>query len=151
MNRAISNSPFRMQAFDARSIVIKNLTNYGLIGRPVEFDIDASLAGSGNLEIMVNDGSVKCAAQSRGNKQFHAAFVPLEAGTYVIRMKFNGVELNDSPWNIDIKSAQRVHASGQGLVGPISCHQITMFDVDCGVNNEGNVSANVIKFILFIL
>ncbi|CAD5125182.1 DgyrCDS13424 [Dimorphilus gyrociliatus] len=143
MNRPISNGPFRMQAFDASSIVIKNLTSFGLIGRPIEFDIDASLAGSGNLEIMVNDGSVKCAAQSRGNKQFHAAFVPLEGGTYVVRMKFNGVELRGSPWNIDVKSAQRVHASGRGLSGPISCHQIASFDVDCGLNNNGTVTANV--------
>ena len=40
--------------------------------------VDAAHAGSGNLEIMVNDGTIPCSVQNRGNRQFHASFMPKE-------------------------------------------------------------------------
>ncbi|CAD5114543.1 DgyrCDS3662 [Dimorphilus gyrociliatus] len=145
MGRPVGGSPFRSQAFDPRSITLSNLSASSAVGRPVEFDIDASRAGSGNLEIMVNDGQIKCAAQDVGNKQFHAVFVPINPGLHHIRMKFNGIELPASPWTIEIKSAALVQAFGIGLTGPIPCQFPTSFDVNCGTNNEGVISANVIS------
>ncbi|TMW44339.1 hypothetical protein DOY81_010583 [Sarcophaga bullata] len=41
----------------ARAIRVQDIPN-GAIGRPVEFEIDGSKAGSGNLEILVNGGRV---------------------------------------------------------------------------------------------
>ena len=143
MGRPVGGSPFRSQAFDPRSVAIRNLAESSIVGRPTEFDIDASKAGSGNLEIMVNDGLVKCAAQDVGNKQFHAAFVPVNPGLHYIRMKFNGIELPGSPWTIDIKSPSLVKISGIGHLGPIPCQLQTSFQVDCGTNNDGAISANV--------
>lgn len=143
MGRPVGGSPFRSQAFDPRSITIRNLSPSCTVGHPVEFNIDASKAGSGNLEIMVNDGQIKCAAQNIGNKQFQAAFVPLNPGVHYIRMKFNGIELAGSPWTIDIKSANLVKISGIGHLGPIPCQLPTSFQVDCGPNNEGVISATV--------
>jgi len=52
--------------------------------------VNAARAGSGNLEIMVNDGKIPCSVQNRGNRQFHASFLPRAPGVHYIQMKFNG-------------------------------------------------------------
>ena len=55
--------------------------------------VDAAHAGSGNLEIMVNDGTIPCSVQNRGNRQFHGSFMPKEPIHHLIQMKFNGREI----------------------------------------------------------
>ena len=55
--------------------------------------VDAANAGSGNLEIMVNDGTIPCSVQNRGNRQFHASFMPKDAMSHLVQMKFNGREV----------------------------------------------------------
>lgn len=57
------------------------------------FAVDASLAGSGNIEIMVNDGSVHCHVDKRGVRQFRAYFVPVDAIPHYIQIRFNGFEV----------------------------------------------------------
>ncbi len=59
----------------------------------LSFSVDAAHAGSGNLEIMVNDGTIPCSVQNRGNRQFHASFMPKDPITHYIQMKFNGKEV----------------------------------------------------------
>ena len=59
----------------------------------ISFLVDAANAGSGNLEIMVNDGTIPCSVQNRGNRQFHASFMPKEAIPHQIQMRFNGREV----------------------------------------------------------
>lgn len=39
---------------------------------------------------MVNDGTIPCSVQNRGNRQFHGSFMPKEPITHLIQMKFNG-------------------------------------------------------------
>ena len=55
--------------------------------------VDAQNSGSGNLEIMVNEGTIPCSVQNRGNRQFHATFVPKEAIPHFIQMRFNSREV----------------------------------------------------------
>lgn len=52
--------------------------------------VDASEAGHGNLEIMVNGGYVECAAQSVGHQTFKAQFTPKQAKKHTIEINFNG-------------------------------------------------------------
>ena len=58
--------------------------------RYVTVTVDASQAGSGNLEIMVNDGTIPCNVQNRGHRQFHASFTPEEGKPHFVQMRFNG-------------------------------------------------------------
>lgn len=51
--------------------------------------VDASQAGSGNLEITVNNGSVPCTVQKQDGRRFLASFVPQDSIPHIIRMKFN--------------------------------------------------------------
>jgi len=52
--------------------------------------VDASQAGAGSLEIMVNDGAVPCQVQNLGGRQFRASFTPVDPIPHVVWMKFNG-------------------------------------------------------------
>ena len=70
--------------------------------------VDGSGAGSGNLEILVNGGHVTSFVRNLGNQRFLASFVPHEALSHLVEMKFNGetvpgkckilVILEDSVW-----------------------------------------------------
>lgn len=52
--------------------------------------VDGSGAGSGNLEILVNGGHVTSFVRNLGNQRFLASFVPHEALSHLVEMKFNG-------------------------------------------------------------
>jgi len=54
------------------------------------FAVDASQAGAGSLEIMVNDGAVPCQVQNLGGRQFRASFTPFDPIPHIVWMKFNG-------------------------------------------------------------
>lgn len=73
----------------ACAIKVQNIPN-GNIGRPVEFEIDGSKAGSGNLEILVNGGRVTSSVRSLGGQRFIASFTPHEPGTHTVQITFNG-------------------------------------------------------------
>lgn len=55
--------------------------------------VDASKAGSGNIEIMINDGEIACSVQNHGNYRFTASFVPANMEDHRIEMKFNSEQV----------------------------------------------------------
>ncbi|CAJ0934049.1 unnamed protein product, partial [Mesorhabditis belari] len=67
----------------------------------LSFEIDASAAGSGNLEIMINGGRVPCRVRDLGSRQYLALFTPTESITHTVEMRFNGESVRGSPWRID--------------------------------------------------
>lgn len=55
--------------------------------------VDASKAGSGNIEIMINDGEIACSVQNHGNYKFTASFMPASTEFHRIEMKFNSAQV----------------------------------------------------------
>lgn len=53
--------------------------------------VDASEAGSGNIEIMVNKGRIACNVQNLGSYKFLASFVPTKPEKHNVEMKFNNL------------------------------------------------------------
>jgi len=51
--------------------------------------VDASKAGSGNIEIMINGGEIACSVQNHGNYRFTASFLPAAPEQHIVEMKFN--------------------------------------------------------------
>ncbi|CAD6188807.1 unnamed protein product [Caenorhabditis auriculariae] len=104
------------------------------------FEIDASSAGSGNLEIMINGGRVPCRVRELGSRQYQAIFTPTQSITHTIEMRFNGEHVSGSPWKVpveergerrqDMERAMSYYSelSGPGLVrAPIN--RTATFDV----------------------
>lgn len=97
----ITGSPFHSSAYDASKIKVAPMPS-GLVGHAVEFEIDGSEAGSGNLEILVNGGRVTSEVKCLGNHRFVASFVPHSATVHVVEMKFNEDTVTGSPWECNI-------------------------------------------------
>ncbi|XP_076753150.1 filamin-type immunoglobulin domains fbug isoform X1 [Xylocopa sonorina] len=110
----IQGSPFRSQAYNARAIQIGNIPN-GVVNQPVEFEIDGSKAGSGNLEILVNGGHVTSFVRALGNQRFLASFVPYEAVVHLVEMTFNGEVVPGSPWRVSIMPAPKMSVIGDSI------------------------------------
>ena len=58
------------------------------------FLVDASKAGRGNIEIMVDDGSITCEVQNHGNNRFTASYKPTAVEEHLVKMNFNGIPVN---------------------------------------------------------
>ncbi|XP_055380209.1 filamin-A isoform X2 [Condylostylus longicornis] len=104
--------PIDNNATGARAIRVQDIPN-GSMGRPVEFEIDGSKAGSGNLEILVNGGRVTSSVRSLGGQRFVASFTPHEPGTHTVQITFNGDTVPGSPWHVDIMSSPGLTALGE--------------------------------------
>ncbi|XP_013109625.2 filamin-C isoform X2 [Stomoxys calcitrans] len=96
----------------AKAIRVQDIPN-GAIGRPVEFEIDGSKAGSGNLEILVNGGRVTSSVRSLGGQRFIASFTPHEPGIHTVQITFNGETIPGSPWHVEIMSTPGLTALGE--------------------------------------
>ncbi|XP_050456276.1 filamin-A isoform X1 [Cataglyphis hispanica] len=110
----INGSPFRSQAYNARAIQVESIPN-GVVNQPVEFEIDGSRAGSGNLEILVNGGHVTSFVRALGSQRFLASFVPHEAVTHLVEMTFNGEVIPGSPWRVGIMPAPKMSVIGDSI------------------------------------
>ena len=55
--------------------------------------VDASGAGSGDIEILVNKGRVPCAVENCGNHHFLASFFPENTQTHTVALTFNKKEV----------------------------------------------------------
>ncbi|XP_039957213.1 filamin-B isoform X3 [Bactrocera tryoni] len=104
--------PIENSATGARAIRVQDIPN-GAIGRPVEFEIDGSKAGSGNLEILVNGGRVTSSVRSLGGQRFVASFTPHEPGIHTVQITFNGETVPGSPWHVEIMSTPGLTALGE--------------------------------------
>ncbi|XP_043676744.1 filamin-A isoform X1 [Vespula pensylvanica] len=110
----IKGSPFRSQAYNARAIQVGHIPN-GVVNEPVEFEIDGSRAGSGNLEILVNGGHVTSFVRALGSQRFLASFVPHEAVTHLVEMTFNGEVVPGSSWRVTIMPAPKMSVIGDSV------------------------------------
>ncbi|VVC87913.1 unnamed protein product, partial [Leptidea sinapis] len=74
-----------------KEVLIKP-TYKGAVGKPVEFIVDASTAGPGQLELEVSGGNgtlVASSVRSLGGNRYMAAFTPRVARPHSVRVTFN--------------------------------------------------------------
>ncbi|XP_063231927.1 LOW QUALITY PROTEIN: filamin-C [Bacillus rossius redtenbacheri] len=113
-DQRVAGSPFRTHAYDAKAIQVGRIPD-GVIGQPVEFEIDGSGAGSGNLEILVNGGHVTSFVTSLGEHRFLASFVPHEAIAHLVEMRFNKETVPGSPWQVAVMAAPKMSVVGEAV------------------------------------
>lgn len=93
----IDGSPFTAKAYDTHAIRVSRFAD-GLVGKPVEFTIDVTNAGEGQLEIMVNNGNLPNTVEMENAGVYKIAFVPEQAGKQYVDINFNREPLPDSPF-----------------------------------------------------
>ncbi|MCP9264971.1 FiLamiN (Actin binding protein)-like [Dirofilaria immitis] len=108
-NQSVYESPFVCNVGDPDLVTVRNMPefiNADELFRDYTFEINASAAGSGNLEIMINGGRVACRVRELGGRQYLASFTPTQAIPHIVEMRFNGENVRMSPWKIQIRSSQ---------------------------------------------
>ncbi|CAE1275410.1 FLNA [Acanthosepion pharaonis] len=100
MNRMSQEAHIHKKVFDVDKVSVSNMPKTYEAGKYIHFDIDASQAGSGNLEIQVNGGRVPCYVKNLGNHKFSASFVPVTQEHQIVQMSFNELKVKGSPWII---------------------------------------------------
>uniref|UniRef100_A0A158Q710 BMA-FLN-2 n=1 Tax=Elaeophora elaphi TaxID=1147741 RepID=A0A158Q710_9BILA len=108
-NQSVYESPFVCNVGDPDLVTVRNMPEFingDELFRDYIFEIDASAAGSGNLEIMINGGRVACRVRELGGRHYLASFTPTQAITHIVEMRFNGENVRMSPWKIQVRNSQ---------------------------------------------
>ena len=86
----INGSPFALKAYDTDRLIVSDIPRLVTYNQPVEFTIDASKAGEGQLEVAINDGLVPNQVKALGNSKFLFTFIPKTTDPHFVSIKFNG-------------------------------------------------------------
>lgn len=62
----LPGSPFSSKIYDIKQIKVKEMPGEIVVGKPVTFLVEATNAGPGNLEVIVNNGRVASTPQALG-------------------------------------------------------------------------------------
>ena len=89
----ISGSPFSLKAYDSNRLIVSDIPQLVTYNHPVEFTVDASKAGEGQLEVAINDGLVANQVKALGNSKFLFSFTPKTIDPHIVSIKFNGHQL----------------------------------------------------------
>ncbi|XP_052706918.1 filamin-C-like isoform X4 [Crassostrea angulata] len=141
-DQPVKGGPFSCKAYDAGQVIVKHMPSLASVNQPVSFNIDASEAGSGNIEILVNKGRIACSVQNLGSYKFLASFIPTKAEKHTIEMKFNNLPVVGSPWHVEVTDPKSISVSGRGL-DFVLVNRIENFVVNCGENMSKNINVSI--------
>ncbi|KAK3891382.1 hypothetical protein Pcinc_004729 [Petrolisthes cinctipes] len=114
---AVSGTPFTCKVYDAAKVGVSHLPR-GAIGKSLQFIVDASEAGEGNLEISISAAgrNIPTQVHPQGSARFAVSFVPLEAIDHSINISFNKEPVQGSPFVAKVQAdPNRIVVSGQSL------------------------------------
>lgn len=77
--------------------------------------MEATNAGPGNLEVIVNNGKVPSSPQALGPSLYAISFVPKDAETHFIEIRFNGEQILGSPFICNVIDASKMMIQREAL------------------------------------
>ena len=113
----VGGTPFVGKAFDSSNVLVSHVP-WGTIGKSLQFTVDASKAGEGNLEITISarGRNIPTQVHPQGSARFAVSFVPLEAIDHVINITFNKEPVPGAPFTAKIHTdPNHIVVSGQSL------------------------------------
>ncbi|CAF4942363.1 unnamed protein product, partial [Rotaria socialis] len=95
---------YHIDVFDINKIRISSI-NDGTVGVPLIFTVDTHGAGEGHLEVTINDGRRTLPAELKSihARKFDIGFLPEIKGKHSITIAFNGIPVEGSPFEINIR------------------------------------------------
>ena len=98
-------TPFTAKAYDAKRVYVSPVPR-GALGRTIQFTVDASQAGEGNLEITIGakGRNVPTQVRPQGGARFAVSFVPLEPVDHTVTVTFNKEPVPGSPFNASVSA-----------------------------------------------
>ena len=106
-NVPVGGTPFTGKAYDSSKVQVSSIP-WGTIGKPVEFTVDASKAGEGNLEITISarGRNIPTQVHPLGSARFAVSFVPLEGLDHTINITFNKDLVPGAPFTAKIHTGK---------------------------------------------
>jgi filamin len=104
--------------------------------------VDASQAGTGQLEIAVENGKIPCNFTNQGNLKFIPAFTPREPGKHNISIKFNGFEVPGSPFTCQVVDLNRVTLLNHDTSRPFKFSINRQNSIELNANESFNPNIN---------
>ena len=105
--------------------------------------MDASQAGTGQLEIAVENGRIPCNFSNQGNLRFIPSFTPQESGKHEITVRFNSYEAPGSPFICEVVDVSKVTLVGLEKNVPIILPIYKANSIELNVNDLSSSSLNV--------
>ncbi|GIY41276.1 filamin-A [Caerostris darwini] len=137
----LPGSPFITKAYSSAQIHVLDVPQTCVVGHNCQFQVDASQAGEGQLEISVNDGKVPNQVQVLGNGRCLVSFRPEAGGPHTIDIKFNGENVPGCPIVVEATdSSYLVEVSSQDLV-PVN--RIAHFNINIQGGREADLKVTV--------
>jgi len=143
----VTGTPFTCKVYDAKNVYVSPMPA-GVLRKSLQFTVDASQAGEGNLEITISarGRNIPTKVHPQGSARFAVSFVPLEAIDHIITITFNKEAVPGSPYTATIfTDPDRIVVSGQSLassaVGKTSYFKmsnVTGSVEDIEINVEGS-------------
>ena len=99
---------FSGKAYDASKVLVSSIP-WGTIGKAVDFTVDASKAGEGNLEITISarGRNIPTQVHPQGSAKFVVSFVPLEGIDHIINITFNKELVTGAPFTAKIHTGKQ--------------------------------------------
>ncbi|CAF1001104.1 unnamed protein product [Rotaria sordida] len=138
----IYGSSSSIQAYDTNRLIISDIPRLLIINRPVEFTIDVSKAGKGQLEVSINNGQVPKQVKPLENSKFHFTFIPLLNESHMISIKFNGHQVSGFPRQCQVITSDNVKIRGPSL-NPILVGTQTWFTIDILHNDLSDLHVTI--------
>lgn len=98
---------FNAKAYDTSRIQVSDVPKSCCLNENCTFQVDASRAGEGQLEIAVNDGDVPNQVQVQGNGKCQVSFKPESTLPHVVDIKFNGQNVPGCPFTVEVSDASQ--------------------------------------------
>ncbi len=86
----IYGSPCSLQVYDTNLLIVSDIPRFIILNHPVEFTVDSSKVGNGQVEASVNDGKVPCQIKASGKSKYHFKFIPTSTKTHSLSITYNG-------------------------------------------------------------
>jgi filamin len=137
----IYGSPFEIKVYDSARILVSDVRGSD-VNKPCELTIDASSAGEGQLEIAVNDGSIKNTVKQIKIGHYVVSFLPNKQDTYVIDVRFNQECVPGCPKKVFVKDVNSAKVTGV-LMENVLVGISQSFQVD-GIYNLADLSARIV-------
>ena len=143
--------------YDVSKVRVTGLTG-GVIGKPVTFQVDASAAGEGTLELVVTTmkTSVRAEVLMRSRGLYDVTFVPQDKVPHFLNIQFNEEDVPGSPFRIEVKGASGANepvkksatlvagdASAKHAAGVVGSANISSFEWPFGDKDTRSVDVKV--------
>ncbi|XP_019634647.1 PREDICTED: filamin-C-like [Branchiostoma belcheri] len=114
--KSVPGKRFTCNVYDPRKVKVFD-TQPGILGRLCTFGVNTKEAGEGDLSVVVISpkGRIASRVRNEGLGKYRVSFSPEVVGMHKVFVNYNGDEIAESPFQIEVGNTSAISAHGKGL------------------------------------